>query len=89
MSQLVFAGLVHATKKDRNRTESDRQLQLCTFQIKRPQLLNWMQLVFDTTCFLKGTPSKYLPNESKNVENDQDLNKLLNSILLKFTKFPT
>ena len=70
-------------KKDRNRTEPDqlvpdRWLRLRTFQIERPRLRNRLQPVLVKTGRLQGTPIKYLPNEPKNVENDQDLTELLN-----------
>ena len=70
-------------KKDRNRTEPDRlgpdrRLRLRKFRIERPRLRDRSQPVLSATGRLQGTPSKYLPNEPKIVENDQDLTELLN-----------
>jgi len=80
----VSASPVHATAKrpqtGPSRTDLDRTAgcRLRAFQIERPRLRNRSQPVHDATGPLEGTPSKYLPNEPKNVENDQDLTELLN-----------
>jgi hypothetical protein len=88
---LVSGSPVHATAKrpqtgpiwtDLDRTASCR---LRTFQIEGPQLRNQLQPVLTATgstrrqpVQLEGSPSKYLPNEPKTVENDQYLTELLN-----------
>ena len=80
---IVSASPVHATAKrpqtgpiwtDLDRTAS---CQLRTFQIERLRLPNRFKPVLDATGPLQGktvrlqdSPSKYLPNEPKNVEND-------------------
>ena len=87
---------VHATAKrpqtgpiwtDLDQTASCR---LRTFQIERLQLPNRFKPVLDATGPLQGKtvrlkdgPSKYLPNEPQNVENDQDLTELLNFYYVK------
>jgi hypothetical protein len=89
--RIVSGSPVHATAKrpqtgpiwtDLDRTASCR---LRTFQIEGPQLRNQLQPVLTATgstrrqpVRLEGSPSKYLPNEPKTVENDQYLTELLN-----------
>ena len=74
-------------KKTANRTDLDRtaSCRLRTFQIEGLQVRNQLQPVLTATgstrrqpVRLEGSPSKYLPNEPKTVENDQYLTELLN-----------
>ena len=74
-------------QKDRKPTDLDRtaSCRLHMFQIEGPQLCNQLQPVLTATgstrrqpVRLEGSPTKYLPNEPKTVENDQYLTELLN-----------
>ena len=77
-------------KKTRNQTQLDQfgldhWLMLHLFldgswmKHSQPDRLNWLQPPQDT-------PQKYLQNAPKNIENDQDLNKLL-KFLLTITRY--
>ena len=48
------------------------------FGMERPPVSEPVAIGFVKTGRQKGAPCKYLQNEQKNVENDQDLTELLN-----------